>query len=123
MSPKGRLWLDEIVRVRVVAGAGTGEAPVDVVPAARRVEARPVYHLIAMRGLRRGEACGLKWDDRRWAEGIAYLSRQLQGRTTALAAPMLVRLPARLPGLSPASVGLIDRRPKVLDRPKRVYTC
>ena len=38
----------------------------------------PAYHLIAMRGLRRGEACGLRWDDLDLDEGIAYISRQLQ---------------------------------------------
>ena len=31
-----------------------------------------------MRGLRRGEACGLVWDDLDLDEGIAYISRQLQ---------------------------------------------
>ena len=36
------------------------------------------YHLIAMRGLRRGEACGLTWDDLDLDEGIAYISQQLQ---------------------------------------------
>ncbi len=36
------------------------------------------YHLIAMRGLRRGEACGLQWDDLDLDEGVAYTSRQLQ---------------------------------------------
>jgi integrase len=38
----------------------------------------PVYRLVAMRGLRRGEACGLTWDDLDLDEGIAYISRQLQ---------------------------------------------
>ena len=37
-----------------------------------------VFHLIAMRGLRRGEACGLKWEDLDLDEGLAYLSRQVQ---------------------------------------------
>jgi integrase len=37
-----------------------------------------VFHLIAMRGLRRGEACGLKWKDLDLDEGLAYLSRQIQ---------------------------------------------
>jgi integrase len=36
------------------------------------------YHLIAMRGLRRGEACGLMWDDLDLDEGVVYISRQLQ---------------------------------------------
>jgi hypothetical protein len=35
-----------------------------------------VFRLIAMRGLRWGEACGLKWEDP--DEGLAYLSRQVQ---------------------------------------------
>ena len=30
-----------------------------------------VFHLIAMRGLRRGEACGLRWDDLDLDEGLA----------------------------------------------------
>ena len=38
----------------------------------------PRIHLIAMRGLRRGEACGLRWDDLDLDEGVAYISRQLQ---------------------------------------------
>jgi len=38
----------------------------------------PAYHLIAMRGLRRGEACGLMWEDLDLDEGVAYVSRQLQ---------------------------------------------
>jgi len=36
------------------------------------------FHLIAMRGLRRGEACGLRWDDLDLDEGLAYISRQVQ---------------------------------------------
>jgi hypothetical protein len=36
------------------------------------------YYLIAMPGLRRGEACGLTWDDLDLDEGIAYVSMQLQ---------------------------------------------
>jgi integrase len=37
-----------------------------------------VLHLIAIRGLRRGEACGLKWDDLDLEEGLACISRQVQ---------------------------------------------
>jgi integrase len=33
---------------------------------------------MSMCGLRRGEACGLAWDDLDLDEGVAYISRQLQ---------------------------------------------
>ena len=36
------------------------------------------FHLIGMRGLRRGEACGLRWEDLDLDEGLAYISRQVQ---------------------------------------------
>jgi integrase len=38
----------------------------------------PVFHLIGMRGLRRGEACGLMWGDLDLDDGAAYVERQLQ---------------------------------------------
>jgi integrase len=37
----------------------------------------PLYHLIAFRGLRRGEACGLHWADLDLAAGALHMSRQL----------------------------------------------
>jgi integrase len=36
------------------------------------------FRLIGMRGLRRGEACGLQWGDLDLEEEVAYISRQLQ---------------------------------------------
>jgi integrase len=36
------------------------------------------YHLIALRGLRRGEACGLRWCDIDLGSGTVLISRQLQ---------------------------------------------
>jgi hypothetical protein len=36
------------------------------------------YHLTALHGLRRGEACGLRWADLDLDAGLAYISRQLQ---------------------------------------------
>jgi integrase len=87
--PKGRrpfavVW----TRRRVEEWRRTGERPVVAVwtPAqlAQFLSAiashplSPAYHLIAMRGLRRGEACGLRWDDLDLDEGIAYICRQLQ---------------------------------------------
>jgi len=37
-----------------------------------------LFRLVGMRGLRRGEACGLQWGDLDLQDGVAYLSRQLQ---------------------------------------------
>jgi integrase len=37
----------------------------------------PLYHLIAFRGLRRGEACGLHWADLDLDTGALHMSRQL----------------------------------------------
>jgi hypothetical protein len=36
------------------------------------------YHLIALRGLRRGEACGLRWWDLDLDGGVATINQQLQ---------------------------------------------
>jgi integrase len=36
------------------------------------------YRLIALRGLRRGEACGLRWADLDLDAGLAYITRQIQ---------------------------------------------
>ena len=37
-----------------------------------------VYQVIALHGLRRGEACGLRWADLDLDAGLAYITRQLQ---------------------------------------------
>jgi integrase len=47
----------------------------------------PAYQLIALNGLRRGEACGLRWADLDLDAGLAYITRQLQhvaGKLTEL---------------------------------------
>jgi integrase len=61
------------------------------------------YHLVAMRGLRRGEACGLTWDDLDPDEGIAYISRQLhQGADGQLkACPLKTESSRRAVALDP----------------------
>jgi integrase len=67
------------------------------------------YHLIAMRGLRRGEACGLMWDDLDLDEGIAYISRQLQqsagGRLRAC--PLKTESSHRAVALDPQTVSIL----------------
>ena len=87
--PKGRrpfavVW----TKRRVGQWRRTGERPVVAVwtPAQlaeflSSIAGHPLfaaYHLIAMRGLRRGEACGLRWEDLDLDEGVIYISRQLQ---------------------------------------------
>ena len=44
----------------------------------RRHRLYAAYHLIALRGLRRGEACGLRWCDIDLDSGTAFISWQLQ---------------------------------------------
>ena len=65
-----------------------------------------LFHLIAMRGLRRGEACGLKWEDLDLDEGLAYLSRQVQegpdGRLRAC--PLKTESSRRAVALDPQTV-------------------
>jgi len=71
-APKARVWTDERVArwkatkeipspVMVWTPAHTGEFLDHASDADDRLYA--LYHLIAFRGLRRGEACGLHWDD------------------------------------------------------------
>jgi integrase len=67
-----------------------------------------VFHLIAMRGLRRSEACGLKWEDLDLDEGLAYLSRQIQegpdGRLRAC--PLKTESSCRAVALDPLTVSV-----------------
>jgi integrase len=68
-----------------------------------------VFHLIAMRGLRRGEACGLRWEDLDLEEGLAYISRQMQegpnGRPRAC--PLKTESSRRVVALGPLTVTVL----------------
>jgi integrase len=70
-----------------------------------------VFHLIAMRGLRRGEACGLRWEDLDLdlEEGLAYVSRQVQegpdGRLRAC--PLKTESSRRAVALGPQTVTVL----------------
>ena len=76
------------------------------------------YHLIAMRGLRRGEACGLTWDDLDLDEGIAYISRQLQqGADGQLkACPLKTESSRRAVALDPETVLVLRAQRSRQDR-------
>lgn len=87
--PRGRRPLAVVwTKRQVQEWRRTGERPVVAVwtPAQlaeflSAIAGRPLFHvfrLMAMRGLRRGEACRLRWEDLDLDEGIAYVSRQLQ---------------------------------------------
>jgi len=62
-----------------------------------------------MRGLRRGEACGLKWEDLDLDEGLAYLSRQIQegpdGRLRAC--PLKTESSCRAVAMDPQTVTVL----------------
>ena len=68
-----------------------------------------VFRLIAMRGLRRGEACGLRWEDLDLEEGLAYISRQVQegpdGRLRAC--PLKTESSQRAVALDPQTVTVL----------------
>lgn len=83
-SPKPRPWTPE----RVARWQATGEIPSRVMVWTAEQTGRfldhaihdplyPLYHLIAFRGLRRGEACGLHWSDTHLNEGTIDIRWQL----------------------------------------------
>ena len=66
------------------------------------------YQLIALRGLRRGEACGLRWADLDLDAGLAYITPQVQhvaGKLTACS----LKTPAsrRVVALDPATIAAL----------------
>ena len=76
------------------------------------------YQLIALRGLRRGEACGLRWADLDLDAGLAYITRQVQhvaGKLTAC--PLKTPASRRAVALDPATTAALrkHRRAQQLD--------
>ena len=82
--PKGLLWTDE----HVARWKATGEKPSPVMvwtPVhlgqflmhANGDRLYALYHLIAFRGLRRGEACGQRWTDLDLDEGLLTVAKEL----------------------------------------------
>jgi integrase len=115
--PKGRrpfavVW----TKRRVQEWRRTGERPVvavwtpaQLVQFLSAIAGHPMfaaYHIMSMRGLRRGEACGLVWDDLDLDEGIAYISRQLQqGANGQLkACPLKTESSCRAVALDPETI-------------------
>jgi integrase len=82
--PKPLVWTGE----RVAHWRTTGQRPAPVMVwtaaqtaaflgSARRHRLHALYHLIAVTGLRRGEACGLRWSDLDLAAGTATIRWQI----------------------------------------------
>jgi len=68
----------------------------------------PAYQLIALRGLRRGEACGLRWADLDLEAGLAYITRQIQhvaGKLTVC--PLKTEASRRAVALDPATIAAL----------------
>ncbi|MEU4828582.1 tyrosine-type recombinase/integrase [Actinomadura sp. NPDC023710] len=82
--PRAVVWTTE----RVKHWQRTGERPpvavwtvaqtAEFLDATRNHRLYAAYHLIALRGLRRGEAAGLRWCDVDLEEGVAVISQQIQ---------------------------------------------
>jgi integrase len=68
------------------------------------------YHLIALRGLRRGEAAGLRWCDIDLDNKVAYISRQIQQVGGALAlCPLKTPASRRVLALDATTVQVLRR--------------
>lgn len=80
------VWTDERVAawrrdgVRPVVAVWTAAQTAAFLRLARRDRWYAVFHLIALSGLRRGEACGLRWEDFDLEHGTLSVVRQVQRR-------------------------------------------
>jgi len=65
-----------------------------------------LFRMVGMRGLRRGEACGLQWGDLDLDDGVVYISRQLQedSRGRLGACPLKTESSRRAVALDPETV-------------------
>jgi integrase len=82
--PKAIVWTTERVSewqrtgVRPPVAVWTPAQTAAFLNSIRQHRLYAAYHLIALRGLRRGEACGLRWCDIDLDSGTAFISWQLQ---------------------------------------------
>jgi integrase len=75
-----------------------------------------VFHLIALRGLRRGEAAGLRWCDADLDSGTIYIDRQLQQRDgQVVQAPLKTNSSRRAVALDTTTASAL-RRHRMLQR-------
>jgi len=75
-----------------------------------------ILQLIASRGLRRGEACGLRWSDLDLDAGLAYISRQVQRANGVLAiCPLKSAASTRVVALDPHSVAVLRAYRRALE--------
>jgi integrase len=78
----------------------------------RSVAGHPLFaafQLLALRGLRRGEACGLRWSDLDLDAGLAYIARQVQRVNGTLTCGVLKTAASRRAvALDPATVAVLS---------------
>jgi integrase len=120
--PHGVVW----TRRRVKDWRRTGKRPAVAVwtPAQTRrflktIAGHPLFaafQVIAMRGLRRGEACGLRWSDLDLDAGLAYITRQVQQVNGALAiCPPKSAASRRAVALDPQTIAVLRAYRRALE--------
>jgi integrase len=114
--PRAVVWTE----ARVAHWRATGERPVVAVWTARQTAAflehirdhhlYPLYHLVALLGLRRGEAAGLRWCDLDLDARVLMVSHQVRDHTgrTVVCPPKTVSS-VRTIALDHATVGMLRR--------------
>jgi integrase len=82
--PHPVVWTEERIRewertgIRPAVAVWTAEQTAQLLTAIHDHRLYPAFHVIALRGLRRGEASGLRWSDLDLTSGLLTVSRQVQ---------------------------------------------
>jgi integrase len=107
-------WREDGVRPPVAVWTATQTAEFLQQSSGHRLYA--VFHLIALRGLRRGEAAGLKWCDVDLDGGTIYIERQIQQYDgQVVQTPLKTNSSRRAVALDSITAGVL-RRHRVLQR-------
>jgi integrase len=79
-----------------VVGVWTAEQTAEFLRQVRGHRLYTLFHLVALRGLRRGEAVGLRWSDLDLDAGALTVSEQLQARTVSVLRGLAVAMTTAL---------------------------